>query len=162
LAAVPIRRDTPCAALIPAKARVERAMLARRWDHNAGKLRRTRMSKNFVQIANDVVTGAGLLRQGAPDTMAAFAALSKAATASNALDTKSKELMAVAIGIAVRCEGCIAYHTKMAHRHGATRQELLETVALAVYMGGGPSSVYGADAVRAYDQFSGHQEGPRS
>jgi AhpD family alkylhydroperoxidase len=113
------------------------------------------MSKDFAQIANDVVTGSGLLRQGVPDTMTAFAALSKAATAPDALDTKTKELMAVAIGIAIRCEGCIAYHTKMAHRHGATRRELLETVALAVYMGGGPASVYGADAVRAYDQFSG-------
>jgi AhpD family alkylhydroperoxidase len=113
------------------------------------------MSKDFVQIANDVVTGARLLREGASDAMTAFASLAKAATAPNALDTKTKELMAVAIGIAVRCEGCIAYHTRMAHRHGATRQEMLETVALALYMGGGPASVYGADAVRAYDQFSG-------
>jgi AhpD family alkylhydroperoxidase len=120
------------------------------------------MSKDFVQIANDVVTGAGLLRQGAPDAMTAFASLSKTATAPNALDTKTKELMAVGIGIAVRCEGCVAFHTKMAHRHGATRQEMLETVALSVYMGGGPSSVYGADAVRAYDQFSGHPPGPQS
>jgi len=43
----------------------------------------------------------------------------------------------------------------MAHRHGATRQEVFETVALAIYMGGGPASVYGVDALRAYDQFSG-------
>lgn len=120
------------------------------------------MSKDFVQIANDVVTGAGLLRQGAPETMTAFATLSKAATAPNARDTKTKELMALAIGIAVRGDCCIAYHTKMAHRHGTTRQELLETVSLAIYMGGGPSSVYGADAVRAYDQFSGQSAGPRA
>ena len=45
----------------------------------------------------------------------------------------------------------------MAHQHGATRQEVLETVALAVYMGGGPAAVYGGDAVRAYDQFSGNR-----
>jgi AhpD family alkylhydroperoxidase len=117
------------------------------------------MTKDFAQIANDVVTGAGLVRQGAPDTMAAFAALAKAATAPNALDTKTKELMAVAIGIAMRCDGCVAFHTKMAHRQGASREELLETVSLAIYMGGGPASVYGADAVRAYDQFSGHSGG---
>jgi AhpD family alkylhydroperoxidase len=120
------------------------------------------MSKDFVQIANDVATGAGLLRQGAPDAMTGFASLAKAATAPGALDTKTKELMAAAIGIAVRCEGCVAFHTKMAHRHGATREELLETVSLAIYLGGGPSSVYGADAVRAYDQFSGHSGVPQS
>jgi len=78
-----------------------------------------------------------------------------AATASKAIDSKTKELMALAISIAVHCDGCVAYHTKMAHQHGATRDELVETVTLAIYMGGGPAAVYGADAVRAYDQFSG-------
>jgi AhpD family alkylhydroperoxidase len=112
------------------------------------------MSKDFKQIANDVMTGVGLLREGAPDALKAFAALSTAATATKALDTKTKELMALAIGIVVHCDGCVAYHTKMAHQHGATRQEVAETVALAVYMGGGPAAVYGADAIRAYDQFS--------
>lgn len=116
------------------------------------------MSKDFVQTANDVMTRVGLLRQGAPDAMKAFASLSTAATAPNALDTKTKELMALAIGIAVHCDGCVAYHTKMAHHHGASRQELIETVALAVHMGGRPAAVYGGDAVRAYDQFSASQE----
>lgn len=115
------------------------------------------MDKDFKQIADDVAKGIGLLlaRDGSPDAMKAFGALSLAATASKALDTKTKELMALAIGIAVHCDGCVAYHTKMAHQHGATREEVLETIALAVYMGGGPAAVYGADAARAYDQFSG-------
>jgi AhpD family alkylhydroperoxidase len=113
------------------------------------------MSKDYAQIANDVVTGVGLLRQGAPDAAKAFSSLSTAATVTKALDTKTKELMALAIGIAVHCEGCVAYHTKMAHQHGATREEVIETVALAVYMGGGPAAVYGGDVLRAYDQFSG-------
>jgi AhpD family alkylhydroperoxidase len=112
------------------------------------------MSKDFVHIANDVITGAGLLRQGSPEAMKAFASLSTATMASNAIDTKTKELMALAIGIAVHCDGCVAYHTKRAHQHGATRQEVVETVALAVYMGGGPAAVYGGDALRAYDQFN--------
>lgn len=113
------------------------------------------MTKDFAQIANDVMSGIGILRQGSPDALKAFATLSTSATATAALDTKTKELMALAIGIAVHCDGCVAYHTKMAHKHGATRQEVIETVALALYMGGGPAAVYGADAVRAYDQFSG-------
>lgn len=112
------------------------------------------MSKDFVQIANDVMQGAGLIRQAQPDAMKAFSALSTAATATHALDSKTKELMALAIGIAVHCDGCVAYHAKMAHQHGATRDEIAETVALALYMGGGPAAVYGADALRAYDQFS--------
>jgi AhpD family alkylhydroperoxidase len=113
------------------------------------------MSKDFAEIAHDVIAGIGLLQRGAPDTMKAFGVLSTAATASKAIDTKTKELMALAIGIAVHCDGCVAYHTKMAHQHGAGREEVAETVALAVYMGGGPAAVYGGDALRAYDQFAG-------
>jgi len=115
------------------------------------------MSKDFKEIADSVSKGMGLLlsREGSAEAIKAFGTLSTAATASKAIDTKTKELMALAIGIAVHCDGCVAYHTKMAHQHGATREEILETVALAVYMGGGPAAVYGGDAVRAYDQFSG-------
>lgn len=112
------------------------------------------MNRDFAQVASDVVSGVGLLQRGAPDTMKAFGALSMAATASKTIDTKMKELMALAIGIAVHCDGCVAYHTKMAHQHGASREEVAETVALAIYMGGGPAAVYGGDALRAYDQFN--------
>ena len=87
--------------------------------------------------------------------MKGFAEFAAAATAHKELDTKTKELMAVAIGISIQCEGCIDIHTKLAHRHGASRQQLAETIALAIYMGGGPASVYGAKALRAYDEFSG-------
>ncbi len=118
------------------------------------------MSKDFAQVANDVISGIGLLRQGSPEAMKAFASLSIAATAPNAIDTKTKELMALAISIVIHCDGCIAHHTKMARQNGATRQEILETVALAVYMGGGPAAVYGSDALRAYDQFDEQHKGP--
>ncbi len=113
------------------------------------------MSKDFAQVAHDVTAGVGLLQQAAPAPMKAFGSLSMAATASNAIDVKMKELMALAIGIAVHCDGCVAYHTKMAHQHGASREEVAETVAVAVYLGGGTAAVYGADALRAYDQFAG-------
>jgi AhpD family alkylhydroperoxidase len=115
------------------------------------------MSKDFKQTAGDVISGVGLLHQSSPDAMKAFAALSTAATASKAIDTKTKELMALAIGIAIHCDGCVAFHAKMAHQHGATREEVAETVTLAIYMGGGPAAVYGGDALRAYDQFAGEK-----
>ncbi|MCR6734114.1 MAG: carboxymuconolactone decarboxylase family protein [Afipia sp.] len=116
------------------------------------------MSRDFAQVANDVITGVGAIREVAPGAMKAFAALSAAATATNAIDTKTKELMALAISIAVHCDGCVAYHTEMARQRGASREEVAETVTLAVYMGGGPAAVYGADALRAYDQFADAKE----
>ncbi|MEM9751313.1 MAG: carboxymuconolactone decarboxylase family protein, partial [Pseudomonadota bacterium] len=61
----------------------------------------------------------------------------------------------VAISICIRCDGCIAYHTYSAIKAGASREEMVETIALAVEMGGGPSTVYGADALTAFDQLAG-------
>lgn len=96
----------------------------------------------------------GQVRKGAPDVAAAFGALAKSATAPGALDTKTKELIALAIGITARCDGCLAYHARAAARHGATRDEVLEVIGVSVYMGGGPSMIYGAEALAAFDGLS--------
>ena len=67
------------------------------------------------------------------------------------LDSKTKELIALAIGITARCDGCLAFHAKAAKKHGATRDEVIETIAVALYMGGGPSMIYGAEALSCFD-----------
>ena len=85
--------------------------------------------------------------------MAAFATLQQASQADGALSAKVKELMALAIGIAVHCEGCVTYHVHGALDAGASPQEVAETVGVAVMMGGGPSVVYGAEALEALAQF---------
>jgi AhpD family alkylhydroperoxidase len=88
-----------------------------------------------------------------PDTMAGFGALHRAAMADGTLPAATKELMAMAIGIAMRCDGCIALHLHDALRAGATREQVAEAIGVAVLMGGGPASVYATDALRALDQF---------
>ena len=88
-----------------------------------------------------------------PGPMTGFARLHKKSVEDGVLSGKMKELMAVAISVAVRCEGCIAYHVHDAIRAGATRPELLETLSVALFMGGGPASVYIAHAMDAIDQF---------
>jgi len=91
------------------------------------------------------------VRRGAPDVVRAFNGLAKASTAPGALDTKTKELIALAIGITARCDGCLAYHARAAAKNGATREEIIEVISVAVYMGGGPSMIYGAEALAAFD-----------
>jgi len=81
--------------------------------------------------------------------MSAFAQLNGAATAPGALDARTKQLMALGMSITARCEGCIAYHV-----HDATREEIMETMALAILMGGGPAVVYASKALEAFDQFT--------
>jgi AhpD family alkylhydroperoxidase len=69
------------------------------------------------------------------------------------LNAKTKEMMALAISIVVGCDGCIAYHVHDAVQAGATRQELLETIWGALWMGGGPGSIYTAHTMDAINQF---------
>jgi AhpD family alkylhydroperoxidase len=94
------------------------------------------------------------LRGGAPEVMKGFSALARAALEAKALDTKSKELIALGISVATRCAPCIAYHAEAAAKLGATREEIMETMGMAIYMGAGPSVMYAAQAVEAFDQFT--------
>ncbi|MGD9974606.1 MAG: carboxymuconolactone decarboxylase family protein [Desulfatirhabdiaceae bacterium] len=86
--------------------------------------------------------------------MSAFAQLNAAASAPGALDAKIKQLIALGIGISAHCDGCIAYHVHDAIRAGASRQEILETIGIAILMGGGPAVVYACQAMEAMDQFA--------
>jgi len=111
------------------------------------------MDKNYPEITRHISAELKKLRKDIPETMQGFSALAKAATSNGALDRKTKELIALAIGIATRCDGCIGFHTEALVRLGATRQEVEETLGMAVYMGGGPSLMYAADAIGAFEQF---------
>jgi len=82
-----------------------------------------------------------------------FVAMHKAATEPGALDTKQKELIALGIAISIRCEGCIACHIQDALKAGATQEEIVETIGVAVLMGGGPSVVYGNIAYKAMKEM---------
>lgn len=94
------------------------------------------------------------LRGGAPEVMKAFAGLAQSAFARGALDHKTKELIALAVSVAVRCDDCIAFHVKAAVDAGANREEILETLGMAIYMGAGPSAMYASHALAAYAQFA--------
>ena len=93
------------------------------------------------------------LRGSAPDVMKAFSAIAQAATAPKSLDAKTKELIALGIAVAVRCDDCIGFHVKAALQLGASRDEIGETLGMAIYMGAGPSVMYAAHALDAFGQF---------
>ncbi len=112
------------------------------------------MTIDWQALAQEVTDNGMALYKKSPGTMGAFSKLTQAATADGALDKKTKELMAVAISIVDHCDGCIAYHTAAAIKAGATEAEYLETIGVAIEMGGGPSSVYGGKALEAYTVLS--------
>ncbi|WP_315739298.1 MULTISPECIES: carboxymuconolactone decarboxylase family protein [unclassified Bradyrhizobium] len=111
------------------------------------------MDKNYPELCKDISGNLRTLRKDIPEVMQGFSALAQAASRDGALDKKTKELIALAIGVAVRCDGCIGFHADALVRLGATRQEVEETLGMAIYMGGGPSLMYAADAIAAFEQF---------
>jgi AhpD family alkylhydroperoxidase len=110
------------------------------------------MSKDYKQITRDISSSLAKLRVEVPEMMKGFSDLASAATKDGVLDKKTKELIALALGVAARCDGCLGFHTQALVKLGATKQEVVETLGMAVYMGGGPSLMYAADAMSAFEQ----------
>lgn len=112
------------------------------------------MSKSFATITSDVSKALGTLRKEIPETMQGFNGMSKAALTAGALSALEKELIALAIGVASRCDACIGFHVKALIRLGVSREQFMETLGVCTYMGGGPTLMYAAEAVRAYEEFT--------
>jgi AhpD family alkylhydroperoxidase len=108
---------------------------------------------SYTLLTRDISRNLTQLRTHNSDVMQGFGALSKAALAPGALDEKTKELIAMAIGVASRCDGCLGFHAMALVRLKTTPEELREMLAVAVYMGGGPSLMYAANAMAAFDEF---------
>jgi AhpD family alkylhydroperoxidase len=109
--------------------------------------------KNWLQTTNNLSGELRDLRGDAPDVMKTFSAMAQAALAGKALDRKTKELIALAIAVAIRCDDCIGFHVKAALALGASREEVTETLGMAIYMGAGPSVMYACHAIEAFAQF---------
>ncbi len=108
----------------------------------------------YQALTQDISKQLGMLRADLPEVMKGFSALSGAALQAGALDPKTKELIALAIGVAAHCDPCIGFHMRTLVKLGATKAEVEETLGVAVYMGGGPSLMYAAKAMAAFEEFS--------
>jgi AhpD family alkylhydroperoxidase len=111
---------------------------------------------DFPELNTRLLRGINRLRESAPGTMGGIAEMAGAASSDGALDAKTKELIALAISVAIRSDNCIAFHARAAVELGATRDEAEEAIAMALYLGGGSVTLAAADALDAFDQFSAH------
>ena len=109
---------------------------------------------NWPEHTKELTAQLRTLRSSAPEVMKAFSDLAQAALAPKALDCKTKELIALGIAVATRCDDCIGFHVKAALEQGASRDEVIETLGMAVYMGAGPSVMYANHALDAFEQFN--------
>ncbi len=112
------------------------------------------MTKDFPALTRSISHSLRPFRAEVPETMKGFDAMAQAATRDGAaLDHKTKELIALALGVAGHCDGCIGFHVRALVKAGATKLEMEEALGVAVYMGGGPALMHAADALDAWDQF---------
>lgn len=109
---------------------------------------------HYKELTHAITGNMAALHKGVPGVMKGFSDMAKSAIADGALDARTKELIALAIGVANRCDGCIGFHSKALVRLGATEAEVHEALGVAVYMGGGPSLMYAANAVAAFKEFA--------
>ncbi len=112
------------------------------------------MSEKYTQLTKNIGTQMAKMRKEMPEVMSAFASLSQAATKEGVLDKKTKELIAMALAVANHCPGCLGFHAQALVKYETSREELMETLGMAVYMGGGPSLMYAADALDAFEEFN--------
>lgn len=111
------------------------------------------MTKNYPEITKDISAHLKQLKAHVPEVLQGTHALSQASFKDGTLPKKTKELIALAIGVAARCDGCIGFHTKTLVELGTTPQELAEMLGVAIFMGGGPSLMTAAEVWKAYTQF---------
>jgi AhpD family alkylhydroperoxidase len=112
------------------------------------------MTKNYRDITSSVSKSLARFREDLPEVMKSFGALGQSSTRDGALDRKTKELIALCLGVAGHCDACIGFHMKTLIKLGATLAEVEEALGVCVYMGGGPSLMYAADALAAFEQLS--------
>ncbi len=112
------------------------------------------MAKDPRELLNDLEEGRTALGKADSQRMQAFSNFIQTTTNPGAIDSKTKHLIGLAIGLYTHCEYCIAAHTNEALEAGATREELIETAFVAASMGGGPVIGYSAtllvDAINTF------------
>ncbi len=112
---------------------------------------------NYSEHTRAITANLSPLRRDHPNLMKGFNDMAAAATRDGVLSKKTKELIALALGVAAHCDACIGFHVKALVSLGATFEEVEEALGMAVYMGGGPSLMYSANALAAFKEFQAQQ-----
>ncbi len=115
------------------------------------------MTEGYKETARQIGSKLKDFGKEIPETMQGFNQMSKATHTDGALSAKTKELIAMAIGISARCQGCLAFHAQACVKLGVTRAEFEEMLQVAIYMGGGPSLMTAAEAMLAYEEYGGEK-----
>ncbi len=113
------------------------------------------MMMDWNQYRKQLGTTIQQLGELSPDTLAGYQLLAGAGRKTNHLDAKTRELIALAVAVTTRCDGCITFHTDAAVRHGASREEIAEALGVAIDLNAGAALVFSARVLDAHAQRTG-------
>lgn len=116
------------------------------------------MLNDWPDLLNNVREASGQLANANPALVRAYKGLGGAALQQGALDVKTKELIAVAVAVTTRCDGCISSHVAAAAKAGATSEELAEALGVAIALNAGAAYIYSVRATEAFGQFSNQND----
>ena len=106
------------------------------------------MMFDWNEYKKELTAGVGELSKLSPDTVRGYTTLTNANAHNTLLGEKTRQLISLAVAVTTRCDGCITFHTDLALKAGASREEISEALAVAVAMNAGAALVY---CVRALD-----------
>jgi AhpD family alkylhydroperoxidase len=112
------------------------------------------MMLDWNQYRAQLTAGVKEIRQLSPETVNGYVALSSAGQKADVLGAKTRELIALAVAVTLRCDGCITVHTEAAMRHGATREEIAEALGVAISVNAGAALVYSTRVMDAVKEYS--------
>ena len=107
------------------------------------------MMNNWTEHLGNLRKGGKALADHNPAVVQAYRGLNAALGEGQALDAKTRELIALAVAVTTRCDGCIAIHAKEALAQGATQQEIVDALGVAISLNAGAALVYSARALDA-------------
>ena len=109
---------------------------------------------NWKNYRADVKKRAGDLSKLAPEVMKGYSALAMSGEKAQHLDGKTRELIALAVAVTTRCDGCIASHVEAAIKYGTTREEIAEALGVAIALNAGAALVYSTRTLDAFENMS--------
>ena len=109
------------------------------------------MMLDWKAYRKELVDTIGKIGQVSPDTVGGYRALGGAAAKTGKMDAKTHELIALAVAVSLRCDGCITVHTHAAVRHGATKEEIVEALGVAIAVNAGAALVYSSRVMDAFE-----------
>ena len=118
-----------------------------------------RMMVDWNGYRQQLLETIGKIARLTPETVKGYNTLSAAGTKTNHLDPKTRELIALAVAVTLRSDGCITVHTEAAIKHGASKEEIAEALGVAVSVNAGAALVYSARVMDAYEAQSGSSRG---